>query len=97
MPYYWEDFEWNPDHEPNQHTWLLAEGLVIDITGDQFEYYDEPLENDIPVYVGPKTPYYELFEVHPYGRYETIGYNPMGKDLDKWYQVIMKYLPENEK
>ena len=98
--YYWDDFDCNPDHEPQQHTWLVVEGLIIDITGDQFKYYDEPVKNDIPVYVGPKTPFFELFEVHPYGRYETNGYSlsdPMGKDLDKWYHVIMKYLPENER
>lgn len=83
--YHWEDFEWNVDHEPNQHTWLMVEGLVIDITGDQFKYYDEPLKNDTPVYVGPKTPYFELFDVHPCGQYEIRSYDsdsPMGKDLD---------------
>ena len=98
--YYWDDWEQNPDHEPIQHTWLLVEGLVIDITGDQFKYYDEPIKNNTPVYVGPKTPYYELFEVHPCGRYETRGYNPnspKGKDLDTWYQVIMDYLSSDSR
>lgn len=97
--YYWEDSDSNPDHIPQQHTWLLVEGLVIDITGDQFKSFDVPVKNDISVYVGPKTPYYELFEVHPYGRYETSGYNPKslkGKDLDAWYQVILKYLFKKE-
>lgn len=95
--YYWDDFEWNDDHEPNQHTWLLAEGFVIDITGDQFKYYDDPIKNDTAVYVGPKTAYYELFEVHAYGRMEISGYDPdspKGKELDMWYQVIMKYLSQ---
>ena len=98
--YYWDDWEQNPDHEPNQHTWLLVDGLVIDITGDQFRYYDEPIKNCTPVYVGPKTPYYDLFEVHPCGRFQTNGYNPnspMGKDLDTWYQVIMDYLSDDSK
>lgn len=93
--YYWDDFEFNENHEPNQHTWLLVEGLVIDITGDQFCFYDEPIKNNTPVYVGPKTPYYELFDVHPCGRYKISGYNPNspgGKELDTWYQVIMKYM-----
>lgn len=97
--YHWEDFEQNPDHEPNQHTWLIVEGLVVDITGDQYKYYDEPIKNDVPVYVGPKTPYYELFDVHPNGRYETSGYSPddpKGKDLDNWYRVIMKHLLETK-
>lgn len=97
--YHWEDFEVNADHEPNQHTWLLVEGLVIDITGDQFRYYDEPVKNNTSVYVGPKTPYFELFEVHPCGRYKTNGYDPnspMGRELDIWYNVIMKYLAKNE-
>ncbi len=98
--YYWDDWEQNPDHEPNQHTWLLVDELVIDITGDQFRYYDEPIKNCTPVYVGPKTPYYDLFEVHPCGRFPTNGYDPnspMGKDLDTWYQVIMDYLSEDSK
>jgi len=98
--YYWDDWEQNPDHEPNQHTWLLIDGLVIDITGDQFRYYDEPIKNCTPVYVGPKTPYYDLFEVHPCGRLETNGYDPnspMGKDLDTWYQVIIDYLSGDSK
>lgn len=98
--YYWDDWEQNPDHEPNQHTWLLVDGLVIDITGDQFRYYDEPIKNCTPVYVGPKTPYYDLFEVHPCGRFQTNGNNPnspMGKDLDTWYQVIMDYLSDDSK
>ena len=98
--YYWEDFNSNTDHEPNQHTWLIVEDFVIDITGDQFKYYDEPLNNDIPVYVGPKTPFFELFDVHPYGRCQTSGYDPnspKGKDLDAWYKVIMEYLSERSK
>lgn len=97
--YYWEDFELNKDHEPNQHTWLLVEGLVIDITGDQFKYYDEPLKNDVPVYVGPKTPYFELFDIHPCGRYITSGYNPnspKGEELDAWYRVTLSYLAESD-
>ena len=47
----------------------------------------------------PKPCFFELFDVHPYGRYETSGHSlndPMGEDLDKWYQVVMTYLPENE-
>ena len=74
---------------PNQHTWLLAEGFVVDITGDPFKRYDEPIKNDAKVYVGPKTPYFEQFEVPPYGICEIAGYNPntsTGKDV--WYEVF---------
>lgn len=95
--YYWEDSDANIDHEPNQHTWLCVDGLIVDITGDQFKHYDEPLKNDTPVYVGPKTPYFELFEVHPCGRYEINDYapdSPMSRDLDSWYNVILEYLSE---
>ena len=96
--YFWEDSYTNIDHEPNQHTWLCVDGLIVDITGDQFKHYDKPLRNDTPVYVGPKTPYFDLFEVHPCGRRKTSGYDPsspMGSDLDSWYNVIMKYLNEH--
>lgn len=97
--YYWDDWDSNEDHVPNQHTWLLAEGFVVDITADQFKCHDEPIKNDTKVYVGPKTPYYKQFEVHPNGVCEITGYDPntsIGKDMDIWYEVIMKYLAHND-
>ena len=78
---------------------MIVNGITIDITGDQFKYYDEPLKNDVPVYVGPKTPYFELFDIHPCGRYITSGYNPnspKGEELDAWYRVTLSYLAESD-
>ena len=49
------------------HTWLVVDENIVDITADQFKYYDKPLFNDIPVYVGLKTNWYNLFEIDPQG------------------------------
>lgn len=55
------------------HTWLLVNGWVIDITGDQFKFFKEPLKYDIPIYIGPMTEYYHLFEINPGGMHEHFG------------------------
>jgi len=55
------------------HAWLVVNGLVIDITGDQFKYETEPLKNDVPIYIGPMTEYYQLFEIGPRGECEHFG------------------------
>lgn len=46
------------------HAWLITEdGIVIDITGDQFENKKQFYNYNIPVYVGESDDFYELFEV----------------------------------
>ena len=45
------------------HAWLLInEKIVVDITGDQFKNYPDPLKFDEPVYVGPYNFFYNMFE-----------------------------------
>lgn len=46
--YYGDDY-----NDRRAHTWLVVNGLVIDITGDQFKNEAEPLKNDVPIYIGP--------------------------------------------
>lgn len=60
--YYGDDFD-----DWQAHTWLLVKGLVIDITGDQFKFHEESIKYDIPIYIGPMTKYYQLFEINPGG------------------------------
>lgn len=77
------------------HTWLVVGGLVIDITGDQFKYHKEPLSYDVPVYIGPMTEYYQLFEVSPGGRHRHFGLEKQWldyHDLKDWYETILRYL-----
>lgn len=77
------------------HTWLVVNGLVIDITGDQFKYHDKPLTYDIPVYIGPMTEFYEMFEVTPGGSHEHFGLDSHWlnyHELKNCYKTILRYL-----
>lgn len=88
--YYGDDLE-----DRWAHTWLVVNGLVIDITGDQFKYHKRPLAYDIPVYIGPMTDFYRLFEVSPGGRCEHYGLEKQWihyRELKSWHDVILKYL-----
>lgn len=77
------------------HTWLVVSGLVIDITGDQFKYHEKPLAYDVPVYIGPMTDYYRLFEIGPGGECEHFGLEKQWSNYHKlkdWYETILEYL-----
>jgi hypothetical protein len=77
------------------HTWLIVENLVIDITGDQFKYHSEPLKNNVPVYIGPMTDYYRLFEIGPGGSHEHFGLDGRWfnyRELKDWYNIILEYI-----
>ncbi len=77
------------------HTWLVVNEKIIDITGDQFRYYDEPLRNIVPVYVGPTNKFYELFEIAPSGKHKHYGLNDRWinyQELCEWYKAILMYL-----
>jgi len=49
------------DGELGSHAWLEVNGLVIDITADQFQYRGYDLA---AVYVGPRTRWYNSFEIN---------------------------------
>lgn len=85
----------NTPFECQSHTWIEVNGLVIDITGDQFKYHNKPLKYNIPVYVGPMTVYYQQFEIPPGGTHEHFGLDSSWfnyYDLIKYYEMIMRYL-----
>ncbi|MEE2602551.1 MAG: hypothetical protein VX595_05740 [Pseudomonadota bacterium] len=60
------------NNEIGSHAWLEIEGIVIDITADQFNDRGYNLHN---VYVGPKTDWYESFEtsVTKDGRHTSLS------------------------
>ena len=53
----------NPEHTTG-HAWLqLDDGIIIDITGDQFRYDELFLKFNEPVYVGKTSEFHSLFEI----------------------------------
>lgn len=53
---------YGPEMKYQTHAWTVLEnGIIVDITGDQFKEKAEFLNNDIPVYVGPTNSFYDLF------------------------------------
>lgn len=88
--YYGDDLE-----DRWAHTWLVVNGLVVDITGDQFKYHKGALTYDVPVYIGPMTEFYLLFEIGPAGKGEHFGLEEQWVHYHKlkdWYEIILKYL-----
>lgn len=60
---------------------------IVDITGDQRKYHQEPLKNNVPVYIRPS--------IHPSGVQKHIGLNdqwPNCFELRQWYESIIKHL-----
>ena len=79
------------------HAWLeTMDGVIIDITGDQFKYDDVFLNYNIPVYIGECDDFHGLFEVHPrdvHKSYElSEEYVFCFQSLKKIYNIIIKYM-----
>lgn len=53
----------NPEEGAQSHAWILANGLIVDIAGDQFKNHKEFINYCIPVYVGGMDAFHNLFEV----------------------------------
>ena len=77
------------------HTWLVVDDRIVDITGDQFKNRGTPLAYNIPVYIGPITKYYQLFNT-TYGSIHTqTGLEKQWAnyyELRSWYETILRYL-----
>lgn len=56
---YFEDIE----EGPQSHAWLDVDGLIVDITGDQFSDRFSYYNYDKKVYVGTGDDFHDLFEV----------------------------------
>lgn len=63
----------NPKEGTQSHAWLLVNGLIVDITGDQFKYNDMYYNYDIKVYVGKEDAFHSLFEVEERDIHEFYG------------------------
>lgn len=77
------------------HAWLkLEDGIIIDITGDQFKNRDEFFNYDKSIYIGPMDDFHNLF-VYDFSKKsmrieDNIGYGNLF--LVQLYSVLQKYL-----
>ena len=66
------------------HTWLEVEGVIIDLTADQFPEYKN-------IYIGKQDKFHAMFEVE---RQEYIGYMSLGDGcwdrMNMCYEAIMR-------
>ena len=94
--YHGDDVD-NEDGADNRwrHTWLEHNGIIADITGDQFKNHQLPLKYDVPVYVGPIDEWHKQFAFEHGSYYEHHGIEKSWSnyyDLVHWYEIIKKYL-----
>lgn len=80
------------------HAWLEIENsIVVDITGDQFKYYQAPFNFNEAVYVGLYNDFYNLFEIDIEGicnNYYPLGDAYVRNHLSrrKLYEIILEYI-----
>ena len=80
------------------HSWLrIGSNLTVDITGDQFEHYPEPIKFNEAVYVGPDTRFHSSFEINTEERcnnYYPLDDTYIRRHLSrkKLYQIILEYI-----
>ena len=80
------------------HSWLrINNDLVVDITGDQFEFYPRPINFNESVYVGPYTGFHRLFEIT--AEEQCNNYFPLDDTYirshlsrKKLYDIILEYI-----
>lgn len=83
-------------YDKQSHAWLLTEdGIIIDITGDQFKYNPTFLCYNIPVYVGPMDAFHRLFEADhiPQPTGISIGTQQNIRRMAELYSIVRRYLP----
>lgn len=89
------DFD-DPEEGVQSHAWLLVNGWIADITGDQFSNRSIYFNYDIPDYYGPKDDFHRLFEVenrdvHPFLGLKNYNAFCLGRLYDI-YEKIKRYL-----
>lgn len=80
------------------HSWLrINNDLIVDITGDQFEFYPRPINFKEPVYVGPYTRFHRMFEIT--AEEQCNNYFPLDDTYirsylsrKKLYAIILEYI-----
>ena len=90
------------DDKTITHAWLeTSEGIIIDITGDQFGYRRDNLFFDIPVYVGMADSFHRLFicdelsEVDEKRFYEDEVNQLCFKSIMIWFRVFFRRSDNN--
>ena len=76
------------------HAWLqTANGIIIDITGDQFRLKSDLLYFDEPCYIGAETEFHQLFNGQPRKNTDFFySRNPMLNWMRDLYSLIEKYI-----
>lgn len=85
-----------PEEGFQSHAWLTVDGLIADITGDQFGDRAIYFNYDIPDYYGPTDTFHRLFEVkerdaHPFLGLKNLNALCWGR-LYNLYGKIKRYL-----
>lgn len=78
------------------HAWLITvNGIIIDITGDQFRKSTQFNNYNIPVYVGGNDEFHKLFEIEPHDVMMSVPLERInGLDnnrLPGLYKTIIRY------
>lgn len=83
----------DPDEGTQSHAWLVVNGLIIDITGDQFSDRVSYYNYNERVYVGPGDAFHDLFTVTASDIYEFHGIQSYSNAsrLLYLYNIIKKY------
>lgn len=80
-------------NDSQSHAWLeLADGTVIDITGDQFRFEPHPLKNDCPVYCDKPNEFFNLFELDLPCEYEVSFSKDVLRKEKEAYDIVCKFL-----
>lgn len=83
--------------EMQSHAWLETEdGMIIDITGDQFRYNPNFMNYSETVYIGERDAFHILFEVEKRDVKKNYGLKPSEnrcqQRLYELYNTIMKHI-----
>ena len=83
------------NHDKNgksSHAWLQCEGLIVDITGDQFDDFQEK------VYVGTTNEFFESFHGKKENEALIYIYDTLTKKrLEAIYKILLQEIKGNEK
>ena len=86
----------NPEEGTQSHAWLLVDGLIVDITGDQFMNDSLYYNYSLPVYVGTGDAFHSLFDVEERNMHKFYGIENYGHmcqpRLFDLYRKIKKYI-----
>lgn len=78
-----------PNETSQSHAWLIVDGLIVDITGDQFQKDTEYYSYNQRVYVGEKDLFHTLFKVCLNQVHQFRGLTS-GEDKH-YYRIIKRY------